>query len=133
MQANAYLNYDGRCEEAFKFYEKALGGKLQSLATFGETPMKEQVPPEWHGKVIHATLKIGDSLLMGSDSTPEYYKPMQGFSITISTDDPAEAERLFKALSEGGTVRMPIQKTFWARAFGMMVDRFGTPWMVNCE
>ena len=133
MQLNPYLSFDGRCEAAFKFYEKALGGKIVAKMTYGETPMKEQSPAELHGKIAHIRMSIGDTLLMGSDSPPNRYEPAKGITVMLGIDTPAEAERVFKELSEGGTVTMPIEETFWARRFGMLVDRFGIPWMVNCE
>jgi len=91
------------------------------------------VPPEWHDKIMHARLTVGDETLMGSDAPPGRYEAMKGFSVTLGIADPADAERIFQALAQGGTVRMPIQPTFWAQRFGMLVDRFGTPWMINCE
>jgi PhnB protein len=133
MQLNPYLSFDGRCEAAFKFYEKVLGGEISAMVTFGETPMKEQMPAEWHGKIAHARLIIGDHVLMGGDPPPEHYQAPKGITVTLTIDEPAEAERLFKALSEGGTVTMPIAETFWAPRFGMLVDQFAIPWMVNCE
>ena len=133
MQLNPYLSFDGRCEAAFKFYEKALGGKIVAKMTYGETPMKEQSPAELHGKIAHIRMSIGDTLLMGSDSPPNRYEPAKGITVMLGIDTPAEAERVFKELSEGGTVTMPIEETFWARRFGMLTDQFGIPWMVNCE
>ena len=133
MQLNPYLSFDGRCEAAFKFYEKALGGKIVAKMTYGETPMKEQSPAELHGKIAHIRMSIGNTLLMGSDSPPNRYEPAKGITVMLGIDTPAEAERVFKELSEGGTVTMPIEETFWARRFGMLSDRFGIPWMVNCE
>jgi PhnB protein len=133
MHANAYLTFDGRCEEAFRFYEKALGGKIVAMMTHEGTPMADQVPPAWRNKIIHARMSIGDTVLMGSDAPPDRYQKPQGISVTIGLTDPDQAERIFQALSEAATVQMPIQKTFWATRFGMLVDRFGTPWMINCE
>jgi PhnB protein len=133
MQLNPYLNFDGRCEAAFKFYEKVLGGKIVAMMTFGETPMKDQMPAEWHGKIAHARLTVGDEVLMGGDPPPQHYQPPKGITVTLGTVDPAEAERVFEALSDGGMVTMPIAETFWARRFGMLTDRFGIPWMINCE
>lgn len=133
MQLNPYLTFNGQCEEAFKFYAKCLGGKIVAMMTHEGTPMAKSTPPEWLGKIIHARLMVGDKILMGSDAPSPHYEPMKGFSVTLGIDDPAEADRVFAALAEGGTVRMPIQETFWARRFGMLTDRFGTPWMVNCE
>ena len=133
MRLNPHLTFNGQCEAAFQFYEKCLGGRILMMMTYGDSPMAEQTPPGWLGKIIHARLMVGDKILMGSDAPPPHYEPMTGFSVTLGIDEPAEADRVFAALSEGGTVRMPIQETFWARRFGMLTDRFGTPWMVNCE
>jgi PhnB protein len=133
MQVNPYLSFNGNCEEAFKFYEQRLGGKIDGMFKYAGSPMEKDVPPEWRNKVLHARLKIGDKVLMGSDTPPDRYETTKGFSMSIETSDAAEADRLFQTLGENGTVTMPIQKTFWAARFGMLVDRFGIPWMVNCE
>jgi PhnB protein len=133
MQLNPYLSFDGRCEGAFKFYEKALGGKIVAMLTYGETPMKDQMSAEQHGKIAHARLTVGDQVLMGGDSPPGRYEPPKGMTIMLGVDDPAAAERVFQALAEGGNATMPIAETFWARRFGMLTDQFGIPWMVNCE
>ena len=133
MQLNPYLMFDGQCEAAFKFYEKALGGKIEAMMTFGGSPMAEQTSPEWRNKIMHARLNIGGKILMASDAPPGRHQEMKGFSVMLGIDDPGDAERIFHALSENGTIEMPIEKTFWAARFGMLVDRFGTPWMINCE
>lgn len=133
MQLNAYLLFPGECEEAFKFYEKSLGGKIEAMMTHAGTPMEAHVPPEWRGKILHAKLVVGNTELMGSDAPPGRYEKPSGFSVSLGLHDPAEADRIFQALAENGTVKMPIQKTFWAARFGMLVDRFGIPWMINCE
>jgi PhnB protein len=133
MQLNPYLNFDGRCEAAFKFYERCLGGKIEMMLTHAEAPTAEQVPAEWRSKIMHARLVVGDRVLMGSDSPPAHHEEPKGFYVSLGVDDPADADRIFHALAEHGTVRMPIQKTFWAVRFGMLVDQFGIPWMVNCE
>jgi PhnB protein len=133
MQLNPYLNFNGNCAAAFKFYEKALGGKIGMIMTFGESPMAEQVPAAHHDKVMHARMTIGYQELMGSDAPPDRFEPMKGFSVSLQVDTAAEAEKFFKALSEKGNVSMPIQKTFWAERFGALVDQFGTPWMINFE
>jgi PhnB protein len=133
MQLNPYLTFDGQCEAAFKFYEKVLGGKIEAMMTYGSSPMAEQTPADWRNKIMHARLTVGDKMLMASDAPPDRREAMKGFSVTISLDDPGQAERIFHALSEKGTVQMPIQQTFWAARFGMLVDQFGTPWMINCE
>jgi len=133
MRLNPYLTFNGRCEAAFKFYEKCLGGKIVAMMTHAGTPAENNVPAEWRQKIIHARLMVGDVALMGSDAPPGHYEESKGFSVSLNIDDPPTAERVFHALAEKGTVRMPIQKTFWAQRFGMLVDQFGIPWMINCE
>lgn len=133
MELNPYLSFDGRCEAAFKFYEKVLGGRIVAMMTYRDTPMKDQMPAESHGKIVHARLTVGERVLMGSDAPPGRYEPTKGITVILGIDQPAEAERVFKALSENGNVQMPIAETFWAQRFGMLVDQFGIPWMVNCE
>jgi PhnB protein len=133
MQLNPYLTFDGRCEAAFRFYERVLGGRIVAMMTYADTPMAAQTPPEMRGRIVHARLAVGDAVLMGSDAPAGRYERAQGFSVTLNIDQPEEAERVFAALAEGGAVTMPIQETFWARRFGMLTDRFGTPWMINCE
>ncbi len=133
MQVNPYLYFDGNCEEAFKLYEKILGAKIEMMMNHEGTPAEQQAPPEWKTKILHARLSLGGQVIMASDAPPGRYEKPEGFSINISVTDPAEADRLFNALLEGGTVCMPIAETFWAKRFGMLTDRFGIPWMVNCE
>ena len=133
MQLNPYLSFNGQCEAAFKFYEQCLGGKIGVILNYGSSPMAEQVPSELRDKIMHVRLAVGDQILMGSDSPPEHYEETKGMSVSLNTNEPAEAERIFQALAENGTVRMPLQETFWAARFGMLVDQFGIPWMVNCE
>ena len=103
------------------------------MLTHAGTPAEGQVPANWRDKIMHACLVVGDEVLMGSDAPPEHFQQPQGFSVALGVDEPAEAERIFNALADKGTVRMPIQQTFWALRFGMLVDRFGIPWMINCE
>jgi PhnB protein len=131
MELSTHLNFDGQCAEAFKFYERCLGGKLVVLMTHGDSPMKDQVPADWHDKVIHARLEVGKDALMGCDAPPTRYATPQGSSVSITLEAPADAERIFGALADRGKVTMPFQKTFWSQGFGMVVDRFGVPWMVN--
>jgi len=132
MQLNAYLLFKGNCEEAFNFYEKCLGGKIEAMIPHAGTPAEQHVSPEWRNKIMHARLVVGNAVLMGSDAPLDKFEEPKGFSVSLNTNDPAEAERLFHALEQGGTVKMPIQQTFWSPRFGMLVDRFGIPWMVNC-
>ncbi len=133
MQANTYLLFDGCCEEAFKFYETLLGGKIETMMTHAGTPAEKNVPPEWRNKIIHTRMAVGGQLLMASDAPPGHYSKPQGFSVNLTVDKIADAERIFSALSQGGTVGMPLQQTFWATRFGMVTDRFNTPWMINCD
>lgn len=133
MKLNPYLSFNDECKAAFKFYEQCLGGKIDSMMTYGESPMAEQTPPDKLDKIMHASLIVGDSVLMGSDAPPQFMEKPQGFSVSLVFTDPEEAERIFNALAENGTVQMPIQETFWSPRFGMLIDRFGIPWMINCE
>lgn len=133
MQLNPYLYFNGQCETAFKFYEQCLGGKIEAMLTYEGSPMAEDVPSQWHNKIMHASLTLGDKVLMGSDSPPESEEETKGFSVHLGIKDLVEAERIFNTLAENGTVQMPFQETFWASRFGMVVDKFGIPWMINCE
>jgi PhnB protein len=133
MKLNPYLHFNGTCEAAFKFYEQSLGGKILVMMTHEGSPVAAQTPTEWLGKIIHARIAIGDTILMGSDSPPGHQEDAKGFSLTFGVDTPAEAERAFQALAEKGTVRMPMAETFFAHRFGMVADQFGMPWMVICE
>ena len=132
MQLSPYLNFNGQCEAAFKFYERVLGGKIEAMITFAGTPAEEHAPPELRNKILHARLIVGSDALMGSDAPPDRYDAPKGFSVSLQIDDPADAERIFHSLAENGIVQLPIQQTFWAERFGMLVDQFGIPWMVNC-
>jgi len=133
MQLNPHLAFNGECEAAFKFYEKCLGGKIVTMMTYGDSPMAEQMPPAWRGKIIHAACALGDHQLTGADVPLESYQKPQGFFVLLNIGAEAEADRIFKALAENGAVQMAIQGTFWALRFGMLVDQFGTPWMINCS
>jgi len=133
MQVNTYLNFNGQCEEAFRFYEKVFGGKIDAMIPHEGTPAAEHVPAAWLKKIMHAHLVAGNVVLMGSDVPPERYSQPKGFAVALHTKQVSEGERIFHALAEGGNVGMPMQETFWAVKFGMLVDRFGIPWMVNCE
>lgn len=132
MKFVPYLSFDGRCREAFEFYAKVLNGKIVAMISHGETPAGPHVSKEWQDKIINAHLIAGDHELMGADSPPEMGDAKkQGFSISIEIDDEKDAERIFKAFADGGTVIMPLEPTFWAKKFGMVHDRYGTPWMIN--
>ena len=133
MTINPYLFYNGNCEAAFKYYAEVLGGEIEAMLPHEGTPAADQVPAEWQKKVMHAKMNIGDAVLMGSDAPPGHCNKPQGFSVSLHIADPAEAERKFHALAKGGVVTLAIAQTFWAKRFGMCVDQFGIPWMVNCQ
>lgn len=129
---NPYLFFDGNCAEAMRFYERVLDARIEMMLTHGETPMADQGPPEHAGRIVHARLVRGDWVLMASDDMADRpYRPMQGFRLSLSCASVAETGRQFNALAHGGNVEMPVQKTFWSEAFGMLTDRYGTPWMVT--
>ena len=131
-QLDVYLIFNGNCADAMRFYERTLNGKLEMLMTHAESPMAAQAPPGSADRIMHAHLVIDDRVLMASDSmVGQPYEGMKGFSLSLIYPTVADAQRVFDALAKGGQVRMPLQKMFWAEAFGMLVDRFGTPWLIN--
>ncbi len=133
MQITPYLNFNGNCREAFEFYERTLKGKIQMMMPHAGSPAESHTPSEWRDKILHASLAIGNALLMASDVPPENYKQPEGFAVSLNLGDVSEAERIFRELSEGARITMPLQPTFWAARFGMLTDRYGIPWMINCE
>jgi PhnB protein len=132
MKVNPYLFYDGNCEAAFKHYQDVLGAKIEMLLRNEEAPPDMPSPPERKNKIMHGRISIDGEVLMASDAPPDHFHKPQGFAVSLTLTDPVEAERKFTALCEGGSVNMPFGKTFFSRGFGMGVDRFGIPWMVNC-
>ncbi|HTZ32026.1 MAG TPA: VOC family protein [Methylomirabilota bacterium] len=133
MHLNTYIFFTGQCKEAFEFYAKVLGGKIEMMLPHAGSPAEQQVAPEWRDKILHARLLIGDNVLMASDAPPGRQSKTGGYAVNISLNDPAEGERIFRALEESGTVIMPYSETFWAVRYGMLADRFGITWMVNVE
>ena len=133
MNLTFHIAFDGCCEEAFRVYERCLGGKIITMLKWSETPMVAEAPPGYADKILHATLLLGTSTLAGADSMPEQYAAPQGFHVLLNMQDSAEGERIFAALSEGGNVTVPLQKTFWAALFGTVTDRFGVSWEINCD
>jgi PhnB protein len=133
MSLNPYLYFNGQCEEAFTFYEKRLGGKITFMMRYEGSPVAGQGPEGYAKKVLHAGLALSDGLLEGCDAPPGEYKKPQSFCVMFRPKDAAEADGIFNALAEGGSVRIPIGETFWALRFGMVVDRFGMPWLINFE
>ena len=132
MQLTPYLLFNGNCAEAFRFYERLLGGKVEAMMPHAGTPAEAHVPAVWHDKIMHACLKAGDAVLMGSDTQAREEHRAGNAHVALAVADPAEAERIFNGLAEGGQVKMPIGPTFWSVRFGMLTDRFGIAWMVNC-
>ncbi len=134
MQLSTYLSFNGNCREAFEFYANVFDTPIGAMISHGDTPAKDHVPAEAHDSIIHAHIKIGKSLLMGADTPPNMEQSaQQGFSITVLVETVDEAKRLFGALSEDGKIIMPMEETFFSKQFGMCTDRFGTPWMINCD
>lgn len=133
MKVNTYLNYGGNCGDAFRFYEKELGGKIGFLMTHDQNPGPSQVAPELAKTVLHASITIGNTVIMASDVPPDRFQPMRSVYLCLSVDSDGEAERIYKLLSESGEVFMPMQETFFAKRFAQLRDRFGTSWMVIHE
>jgi PhnB protein len=129
---DTYLLFSGNCGEAMRFYEKVLGAKMETFMTFGDSPQPEMCPTDAKDLVMHACLLLDGRRIMASDTPAEMGpKPMAGFAVSLNYDTAEEARRIFDALSAGGSVTMPMQKTFWAESFGSFTDRFGTPWMLG--
>jgi PhnB protein len=133
LKPQPHVSFNGNCEAAFRYYEQHLGAQVVSLFTYANSPMANDVPPDWGGKMMHATIEIGGIQLSGADVYGAGYERPRGFEILLGLDDPAAAERIFEALADGGMVQMPLQETFWAVRFGVLVDQFGIPWSINCE
>jgi PhnB protein len=131
MQVNPYIFFNGNCEEALNFYQKVLGARIEAKMPFGDGPPDMPIPADWKNKIMHSHVTIDGEVLMASDGMPGDFQQPQGFRIALQVEDPAEAERRFKALAEGGSVQMPFGATFFSNGFGMCIDKFGIPWMVN--
>ena len=130
MQLHTYLNYGGNCEQAFRFYEQHLGGRISMLMRHGESPEQGPVPANWKDKVLHARMSLGGTELLGADVPPDRFQPMRSAYLTLSLDSNEEAERIYALLSEGGDIFMPMAEMFFAHRFAMLRDRFGTSWML---
>lgn len=133
MQVTPYLTFPGTCEAAMRFYADIFGSTDLVIMTPRGTPMEADMPADRLDQVMHARLSLGPSSLMAADAPPDRYRPPAGFMVSIQLTDTDEAARVFTALAEGGLVIMPLEQTFWARRFGILTDRFATPWMINCE
>ena len=133
MKLHTYLNYGGNCEQAFRFYEQHLGGKITMMMTHGQQPNPNDVPPDWKNAILHARINIGETELMGADVPPERFQPMRSVYLSLTVSNIDEAERIYALLSDGGQIFMPMQETFFAFRFGMLRDKFGTSWMILYE
>ena len=133
MHIEPYLSFKGDCEAAFKFYERSLGGQVGPIFRYGGSPMEGDAPADWSDKVMHGSMTVGNLVLMGADVPADRYEEPKGFSLSVHLKSTAEAERIFRDLAEDGKVVLPLAETFWAARFGMVVDRFGIPWLINCE
>lgn len=134
MKVNPYLFFDGTCEQALKFYADVLGAKIEAMMSYKDMPPNERTPADWKDKIMHARISLGSYDIMASDAAPGDYNKPQGFDLTLNIDTVEEAERIYKALSGGARkISMPLGETFWAQRFGAFTDKFGTPWMINCE
>jgi PhnB protein len=128
-----HLAFQGKCAEAFEFYAKTLNGNIAFKMTYGESPMAEQTPAEAKNHILHISMQVGSATIMGADAPPNRYTKPAGITVSINLKEVAEGERIFKALAAGGQTHMPFQKTFWSPGFGMCVDKYDIPWMVNVE
>jgi PhnB protein len=133
MQMNPYLSFKGTCEAAFTFYQQCLGGEVGTLFRYAGSPMATSVPADWQDKIMHGSVTVAGQTLMGGDVAPDRYEEPKGFSLSLQMTSVPDAERIFRDLAQDGRVVMPLEQTFWAARFGMVVDRFGIPWLVNCE
>jgi PhnB protein len=133
MRISPHLCFDGQCREAMQFYQAILGGSLQTMLTYGETPMASSLESRWHDKIVHATLVLDELELTGVDMIPGSYQRPQGFFVTLTVSETARATKVFAALSQGGEIKLPFAKTFWSPGFGVLIDRFGTPWEINTD
>lgn len=133
MQVSVHLSFNGDCRQAMERYCELMDGEIVSMTEFGNTPAGGEVPDEWQNKIVHATMSLGGVVVAAADIPPERYQPSQGFNMFVELEEPGEANRVFDALAEAGEVQMPMQETFWAKRFGVVVDRFGIPWEVNCS
>ena len=133
MSITPYLYFDGRCEEAIAFYQKALGAEVSMMMRFKESPEKNMCKPDSENKIMHACIKIAGVPVMLSDGRNEGKTKFEGFSLSLDPKTEAEAKKQFTALADGGQVQMPLAETFFAKSFGMVADRFGVSWMIMCE
>ena len=133
MKLNTYLNFNGNCQAAFRFYEEHLGGKITAMMTHAQAPSAQDIPENWRSAILHARLTIGGTELLGSDVNTDRFEQIHSSYLSLTVPSPAEAERMFGVLAQEGQVFMPLEETFWAFRFGILRDRFGILWMINAE
>lgn len=133
MDFSLHLVFDGNCRAAFEFYAQVFGGQIATMLTYGDSPMASQVPTEHHSRIVHASLTVAGRELAGADALPDDFEPPRGFYVLLHPDEPAESERVFGLLAEGGEIKIPLQKTFWSPSYGSLVDRFGVPWEISSK
>jgi PhnB protein len=133
MQMSPYFSFRGNCEAALEFYADCLDARIGELFRYAGSPMAGDAPADWGDKIMHGHATIGECHVMVADVAPDRYEVPKGFSLSLQITTTAEADRIFGRLAEGGTIVMPLAETFWAARFGMVVDRFGIPWLINCE
>ena len=131
MHISPHLCFDGDCRAAFAAYQQILGGTIQTMLTYGESPMSAQVQSQWHDRIVHASLQFGDVELTGVDLLPSDYRKPQGFFVTLGIEGVNRASRVFASLADGGQVRVAFQPSFWSPGFGVVIDRFAIPWEIN--
>lgn len=131
MRIDFHINFSGQCKEAFEFYQAILGGET-SFLTYGDSPAKDYTPSGWRTKIVHGSFKLDGLEIAGADVLPEHYYKPSGFQLLLQLTSEVESQRIFIALSESGSITMPLQKTFWSPCYGIVVDRFAIPWEVNC-
>lgn len=133
MKVTRYLNFEGRCEEALEFYQRAVGAKLDAMMRCRHAPGPNQIRPGLEDKILHSSFTVGNSTIMATDGYNKNDPNFEGITLAISVTSEGEAKQVFDALADGGEVRMPLTKTFFSPAFGMLADKFGVPWMVVVE
>jgi len=133
MRISPHLCFDGQCRTAFEAYQRILGGKIQTMLTYGESPMAASTEPQWHDRITHATLILDEIELTGVDMLSGSYRQPQGFFVTLTVSGSPRAEAIFNDLGAGGSIQVPFQKTFWSSGFGVLVDRYGIPWEINTD
>ena len=131
MRISPHICFDGQCRAAFKNYQRILGGRIVTMLTYGDSPMAPTIDHRWHSQIVHATLDLKGVEVTGTDILPPNFQKPQGFFVTVTYDNTDEARRVFSMLADGGNIQLDFQGTFWSPGFGVLIDKFGTPWEIN--